>query len=274
MTLAFYGNAQSSFFEKQKGVKSIKHTMRSGSVESPQFSYRRQQFFDEEGNLIRVHRGPKSVDNYLHRNDTIIRVSTDADCTMAWFYYSKTIGNITYSKNGNYFGKGYWGSSCGNIPSDFDFPIDGTIIYNDSFSNVIRTHDLVDDFYNSISISEYKDDSSIFLVYNYELTKDSSQYELSWINMDKKIQDEFIHILVFRIEEEGERNIILNYQVVEDKQGSLQEGLFKERLYQPKDKIDPIYKYDFDERGNWIKRTLNHHDPKRMEESYREYEYY
>lgn len=271
---AFSVNGQSSFFENQKGVKRIKHTKKAGDVKRPQFFYGSEEFFDEEGHLIRVHRGPKSEANYIYQNDTIIQASTVADCTSAWYYFNLKRGNKTYTKSGKYFKNGYWGSACSHKNGEVDFPIDGTLSFNDSFPDVLRTLDLVDDFYKTISISEYKKDSLIHLIFNYELAKDSSHYELSWINMDQNIEGNHTLVQVFRIDKNGGGDIILNYQAIKDQQGSYTRFLDKNKLYQLEDKIVPRYKYEFDERGNWIKRILINPKRNRMEESYREYGYY
>ncbi len=271
---AFYGNAQSSFFEKQKGVKRIKHTKRAGDIKRPQFFYESEEFFDKEGSLKRVHRGPKSEVNYIYRNDTIIQASTVADCRSAWFYQNQVAGDTTYSKNGKYLGSGYWGSACGEQYDAIDYPIEGTLNFNDSFSYVVRTVGLADDSYNSISIAEYKNDSAIILGYLYDLAKDSSQYELSSISSQKKIHGEYTLVQIFRIEKSGERNIILTYQAIRDQQNSYINFLDKNKFYQPPNKIDSKNKYEVDEKGNWIKRTLINPESNRMEESYREYEYY
>lgn len=269
----FYGNAQSNFFEKQKGVKRIKHTKRAGDTKKPQFFYESEEFFDEEGSLIRVHRGPKSEINYIYQNDTIIQVSTVADCSSAWFYHSQVAGNKTYHSNGRYLGINYWGATCDQYDA-IDYPIEGTLNFNDTFPNVIRSLELVEEFYKTISIAEYYNDSSNILVYNYDLFKDSSQYKLSSISRQIKIYEEHILVQILRIEKDGERNIILTYQAIKDEQGTYTDFLDKNKLFKPPNKIDPKYKYDFDEKGNWIKRTLINPKPNRMEESYREYEYY
>ncbi len=273
LAFAFNGNTQSSFFEKQKGVKSIKHTKRAGNAKRPQFFYGSKEFFDEDGHLIRVHRGPKSEVNYIYRNDTIIQVSTVADCRSAWFYHNQVEGNKTYSSNGKYLGKDYWGSACDKYDA-INYPIEGNLNFKDSFPNAVRTLNLVEEFYKTISIAEYNNDSSHTLVYNYDLNKDSSFYELSSISRQIKIYEEHILVQILRLEKDGERNIILTYQAIKDEQGTYTNFLDKNKLYQHPNKIDPKYKYDFDEKGNWIKRTLIDPMEGRMEESYREYEYY
>lgn len=275
LTLSFCGNSQSSFFEKQRGVKTIKHTKRAGDVKKPQFFYKSKEFFDEEGRLLKVHKGPKSEENYYYKSDTIIRTSTVADRTNAWFYFSKEEGNITYHKSGKYYGKGYWGDVKGEeISTNWDYPISGTLIYNDSFPDVERRLDLVDDFYSSMLISEYKNDSLIYFGLNYDLAKDSSEYLLSAIFLDEKIQEKFLFKQIFRIEIKGNKNIILNYQALLDEEKTSIKFLDRNKLFRTELEIQPVYKYEYDKKGNWLKRILVNPKPNRMEESYREFEYY
>jgi len=238
-----------NLLDQYEGVKSITFIEHRGKTEKKERKISKTLIFDKSGILSNV-KFKSYETKYQSKDGKLIMKRTDVEnCTQS---YEITILEDEHILRSTDISKGQ--SGCPFAP---DYPVFGGLNFDTLFQDIEQIIPKKGKEYYML-VRKFSKEKNSRLDLSYIGSFRSNSLKLSTIT-ERLILDD--GLVLVRIYARSNTKILLQEQKVEDKHGAYITTLDKNFLFTDSQGAQPRYDYEYDAKGNWIRRT-----PKIMKE--------